>query len=1099
MRSSWMHPSAAANTAAAQPNDNHPCGNLLVRNDQAELPTPLDAPLLPSSPTATSTLPIDEDDFTPSPSSTLDSTNLTTDVQSKTPPLHATVANGSVAPVSDETQDDLLQGIPDGEEQEPCHISPRRNSRLQYASSLVNTNRLSSLLHLRGSMFGSHGSGGARQATSGIAEKTSTGDMSNCSDNRRHHHPTTLPTFAVSNTHEDSSPDAPIASSPHTVGERDRSRFSLTVQGTATCMTSPTVPSVSLSAHSSSMATTFYSGVKLAPPIVSAHVSGLEKRTSDQRVWYTIQVQPCDLLVPVMSSSTSSTSSSESATTTAIPRKPYNIYRRYEDVAEFADQLEDEFPSLGSFQVPASDQGALERSKPLELPRLANRLVLFVTKTVCQQRKEDLDRYLQELFALGPILSQLRLVSEFFGIWKTDMEVHLSLKDGDPLALQHHQLHLQQTQQQQQQPPSAVVSSSSTAASLATAFLPISPSSSSSSSSSSSLLSPSAFMDTPSTMSQPSGMSTSGPPQNTNSSTPPSAPLSFPPLPSLPLPPPAKDWETMALASNGLLTPHPEDHSPSVEMPSSNSIGHNGSLERRRTFKKLKAFQFSESTTGTGNSRHEEMAISPLCTPTEEKSDPTLSYTNLQPMAPGASPNFSTTATNDIVTTAPLSLKPKVMKRAKTIVFRPEVTVQPLASRHVIPPWNRIPTTSAAGTPLSPVSPPPGGIPASGSPLSFPLPGGHYNDQAESTGAPRKLSLTPSKTTASISTAGMEPLRRSPSPNLAATAGSRNAAMHSNNSNGSTRSLPTTTVQSTTMPQLIAPWNRQSSSSETSTHLHSLIRISSSASPNSQMLENKNGAAVLSGASTNGTKPRSILKNSNPQPYSTMQVTTTPMTRTRTSPAKCHHTNSMPRKGITHSTSAPSGTMPTLLFSETPSSVPSNATNTRTKQKREMMTGPGGKPIVGILKNASSFHPPHHQYQQYLSPCSARRASQDAVHDIGAGPNGTAIATTFKIVVDADTIVALQVLEEPDFVLSLQELRQRIKSKLQKSNIVLHEDFELAWVPMNNGSQSTQCQQQQSGSTLALKKKAVPLETDEDLFQAMLASPSRKVTLRCNR
>ncbi|KAG0235399.1 hypothetical protein BGW42_005378 [Actinomortierella wolfii] len=780
-------------------------------------------------------------------------------------------------------------------------------------------------------MFGSHGSGGARQATSGIAEKTSTGDMSNCSDNRRHHHPTTLPTFAVSNTHEDSSPDEPIASSPNTAGERDRSRFSLTVQGTATCMTSPTVPSVSLSAHSSSMATTFYSGVKLAPPIVSAHVSGPEKRTSDQRVWYTIQVQPCDLLVPVMSSSTSSTSSSESATTTAIPRKPYNIYRRYEDVAEFADQLEDEFPSLGSFQVPASDQGALERSKHLELPRLANRLVLFVTKAVCQQRKEDLDRYLQELFALGPILSQSRLVSEFFGIWKTDMEVHLSLKDGDPLALQRHQLHLQQTQQQQQQPPSAV-----------------------------------------------------------------------------------------------------------------------------------------------------------------EKSDPTLSYTNLQPMAPGASPNLSTTATNDIVTTAPLSLKPKVMKRAKTIVFRPEVTVQPLASRHVIPPWNRIPTTSAAGTPLSPVSPPPGGIPASGSPLSFPLPGGHYNDQAESTGAPRKLSLTPSKTTASISTAGMEPLRRSPSPNLAATAGSRNAAMHSNNSNGSTRSLPTTTVQSTTMPQLIAPWNRQSSSSETSTHLHSLIRISSSASPNSQMLENKNGAAVLSGASTNGTKPRSILKNSN-QPYSTMQMTTTPMARTRTSPAKCHHTNSMPRKGITHSTSAPSGTMPTLLFSETPSSVPSNATNTRTKQKREMMTGPGGKPIVGILKNASSFHPPHHQYQQYLSPCSARRGSQDAVHDIGAGPNGTAIATTFKIVVDADTIVALQVLEEPDFVLSLQELRQRIKSKLQKSNIVLQEDFELAWVPMNNGSQSTQFQQQQPGSTLAMKKKAVPLETDEDLFQAMLASPSRKI------
>ncbi|KAF9161253.1 hypothetical protein DFQ26_004713 [Actinomortierella ambigua] len=386
----------------------------------------------------------------------------------------------------------------------------------------------------------------------------------------------------------------------------------------------------------------------------------------------------------------------------------------------------------------------------------------------------------------------------------------------------------------------------------------------------------------------------------------------------------------------------------------------------------------------------------------------------------------------------------------------------------------------------------------------------------ESIEAPRKPTLTSSKTMTAISNAGMEPIRRTPSPNLTLTAGSRNAAIQSIHSiSSSSRSSPATALQ-TTMSQLIAPWNRQTSSSEASTNLHSLIRISNSASSSSQMSENKNGAtvpggvgcggAITGGGHAQGTKLRSILKNSTSQPYSALSLNATPMARTKTSPAKHPNANNVQRKGMTHSTSAPSGTMPTLLFSEARSHVSMPASSMRTKQKRESVIGPGGKPIVGILKHTSSLHPNHHhqhqyqqyqhQYQQYLSPCSARRTSQETVHDVGgAGPNGTAIATTFKIVVDADTIVALQVLEEPDFVLSLQELRKRIMSKLHKSNIVLRDDFELAWVPMNQPIQH----HHQSGSTRALGRRMVPLETDEHLFQAMLATPSRKVTLRCSR
>ncbi|KAF9139217.1 hypothetical protein BGX30_008235 [Mortierella sp. GBA39] len=254
----------------------------------------------------------------------------------------------------------------------------------------------------------------------------------------------------------------------------------------------------------SSTTTTFYSGVKLAPPVLSASVEQLERRASDQKVWYTIQVCPCDLTIITPASTSASTSASSSTgpemgtssggcsggsggTVTSIPRKPYKIYRRYEDVADFADQLEEEFtgrmvaPSAGiglqhdakdypnaastatstsgggfgsssycvngnmpgSGSIAFTEKGMMDggasatntNNNTVTLPRLKSRLVLFVTKAVCLQRKEELDRYLQELFILGPIIAHSRLVAEFFGIWKTDMEVHLSQEDRDPLAL----------------------------------------------------------------------------------------------------------------------------------------------------------------------------------------------------------------------------------------------------------------------------------------------------------------------------------------------------------------------------------------------------------------------------------------------------------------------------------------------------------------------------------------------------------------------------------------------------------------------------------------------------------------------------------------
>ncbi|KAF9933520.1 hypothetical protein BGZ65_004084 [Modicella reniformis] len=89
--------------------------------------------------------------------------------------------------------------------------------------------------------------------------------------------------------------------------------------------------------------------------------------------------------------------------------------------------------------------GTSNSKSEISLPRLkSSGIVLFVTKAVCLQRKEELDRYLQELFNgaaalshdLGPMITHSRLVAEFFGIWKTDMGAHFRQEVHTPFAVQ---------------------------------------------------------------------------------------------------------------------------------------------------------------------------------------------------------------------------------------------------------------------------------------------------------------------------------------------------------------------------------------------------------------------------------------------------------------------------------------------------------------------------------------------------------------------------------------------------------------------------------------------------------------------------------------
>jgi len=184
-----------------------------------------------------------------------------------------------------------------------------------------------------------------------------------------------------------------------------------TVSGTTIAGTLP-APTVSTS-------TTFYSGVKLAPPVKSASVEGVERRTSDQKIWYTIQVYPYDLTIPSCANGGNSetaraggvrggdgakrvgrdlktnsitrpadtaTGSSSGSAGMSFSRKPYKIYRRYEDVADFADQLEEELPRL----LEAAKAASAAKTTKSRLPSASASVTASSTTSTLREQKGDL-------------------------------------------------------------------------------------------------------------------------------------------------------------------------------------------------------------------------------------------------------------------------------------------------------------------------------------------------------------------------------------------------------------------------------------------------------------------------------------------------------------------------------------------------------------------------------------------------------------------------------------------------------------------------------------------------------------------------------------
>ncbi|KAG0038477.1 hypothetical protein BGZ82_000096 [Podila clonocystis] len=170
----------------------------------------------------------------------------------------------------------------------------------------------------------------------------------------------------------------------------------------------------------------FYSAAKLAPPVAGANVEEYVRGREDGKAMYIIQVHPHNVNLPFLDMM-------------PIPRKTYSIYRRYEDIIGFAEQLEEEFPWLRTDQVSGHPPSSCLRDKSFSPPWLVLKArspsPVCNGELECTQRKESLNRYLTELFAYSPVVTQSRLVAEFFGIWKTDLEFRLNHRDDDPLAL----------------------------------------------------------------------------------------------------------------------------------------------------------------------------------------------------------------------------------------------------------------------------------------------------------------------------------------------------------------------------------------------------------------------------------------------------------------------------------------------------------------------------------------------------------------------------------------------------------------------------------------------------------------------------------------
>ncbi|KAF8940846.1 hypothetical protein BGZ58_004535 [Dissophora ornata] len=583
-----------------------------------------------------------------------------------------------------------------------------------------------------------------------------------------------------------------------------------------------------------------------------------------------------------------------------------------------------------------------------------------------------------------------------------------------------------------------------------------------------------------------------------------------------------------------------------------------------RTIKKFKSLRRSNISTQPQKGRPQQDTLNQDDLPPA----PGAKIGNSPTAAPSSSVTSSSRTTNS--SQAPAPAKPKAMKRSKTIVFRPEVSMQPLSSKNVIPPWNRIPlvtsNTGNSNSPSSPVSPT--------TPTSLNSYGMLFSSTnspntivgenvTETTPAihdpedrPRKMTMSHSKTMSAISSMSSFSYWGSDSSSTSATSNaSFSSASAVSNGNGSSisvnggsnvRSMSTSSSATT----LVAPWNRVNPNVEPNTHLHSLIKVSGPPSQSSQQYSSSSNSTYIPvelgrsfqkkelqkshAMATRSIKDQSVPVLTQPPEARNKMAMTSRFFEVSTTPPPTR--NKGLRSGMTHSVSAPGGFLPLMTASapEEPSSpseaqfpetankssfeltaVQSKAPATKKRSpRRESSVGLNSpsqstKQPVGILKNSQNRKASLTVPVSNMFPVQSNTSSTPTT---AVGHQGSSIATTFKIVIDADTIVALQVFEDKSFVLTLKELRMRVKNKLLKSNIQLSENFDLIWVVPSSASSSalntpatpstpttpsSTSASTSSASIFHMSDPGVALRSEEDLQRAIRSSRNHKVTLRC--
>jgi hypothetical protein len=153
-----------------------------------------------------------------------------------------------------------------------------------------------------------------------------------------------------------------------------------------------------------------YVGIKLAPELSRAELVSFE--ILEKETWYEILVYPKPI------------PAAKQAQTISFRRKGYTIYRRFDDFQQFANRLCEEFEYDAEYlrQISTCVGAAFGND--------------FDRNITPEQRMEDMQGFIRQLFCMPSAILEARIVREFFGIWHTDEDRELRVFSSSAAAHQ---------------------------------------------------------------------------------------------------------------------------------------------------------------------------------------------------------------------------------------------------------------------------------------------------------------------------------------------------------------------------------------------------------------------------------------------------------------------------------------------------------------------------------------------------------------------------------------------------------------------------------------------------------------------------------------